>query len=96
MQFSRKIHQNNRLAPPSFGLAPTRLGNPRSANLSVRVAALAGFKSGYIINGEDARIIDWPFIVSVQNLGSGHFCGGVLYESDEVLTAAHCVEGSSP
>ena len=31
MQFSGKIDQNNRLAPPPLGLAPRPLGNPGSA-----------------------------------------------------------------
>ena len=33
MQFSVKIDQNNRLAPPPLGFAPLPLGNPGSATV---------------------------------------------------------------
>ena len=58
--------------------------------------ASASFRAGYVIGGEDAEITDWPFMVSVQGTSGGHFCGGVLFDSTHVLTAAHCVEGDSP
>ena len=57
--------------------------------------ASASFRAGYVIGGEDAEITDWPFMVSLQSFGS-HFCGAVLMTPDRVLTAAHCVDGSSP
>ena len=37
MQFSGKIDQNNRLAPPTSGLAPHPLGNPESATAEFNV-----------------------------------------------------------
>ena len=58
--------------------------------------ASASFRAGYVIGGEDAEITDWPFMVSVQTQGQFHFCGGVLFDSTHVLTAAHCVEGDYP
>ena len=58
--------------------------------------ASANFKAGYVINGEDAEITDWPFIASLQTTSGFHFCGGVLYDATHVYTATHCVDGISP
>ncbi|KAL5013006.1 hypothetical protein ScPMuIL_011557 [Solemya velum] len=49
-----------------------------------------------IINGEQARVSDWPSLTLLQNNGS-YLCSGVLVKKNVVLTAAHCVVGlSSP
>lgn len=51
-------------------------------------------RSPFIIGGEEARVGEIPFMVSLQD-SSGHFCGGSLIDKNWVLTAAHCVKGET-
>jgi len=44
-----------------------------------------------IVGGKPAKQGDYPYIVSLQEDGFGHFCGGSLIADKYVLTAAHCV-----
>ncbi|XP_011876585.1 PREDICTED: mite allergen Der p 3-like [Vollenhovia emeryi] len=49
-----------------------------------------------IVNGEDAKIGEIPYQVSLQNRDSNfHFCGGSILNDNYVITAAHCVSGKS-
>ncbi|MFN8791620.1 MAG: S1 family serine peptidase [Bdellovibrionales bacterium] len=50
--------------------------------------------SKFIVGGEEARVGEIPFIVSLHDR-NGHFCGGSLIHPNWVLTAAHCVAGET-
>jgi len=48
---------------------------------------------GRIIGGEEAPLHEFPWQISLRNAGS-HICGGTIINQNQVITAAHCVEGT--
>merc|ERR1712098_990191 len=54
-----------------------------------------GFADGRIIGGEEAPPHEFPWQISLRNLGS-HICGGSIINKNQVITAAHCVQGAMP
>merc|ERR1712098_508406 len=53
------------------------------------------FSNDKIIGGEEAPMHAFPWQISLRSLGS-HTCGGAIINQNQVLTAAHCVEGFLP
>ena len=48
-----------------------------------------------IVGGSAAEIGSWPWQAMLASRGGSQFCGGSLIDEYWVLTAAHCVYGSS-
>merc|ERR1712212_1230680 len=58
-------------------------------------SAITQHSPGRIVGGEEAPLHEFPWQISLRNLGS-HICGGSIINSNQVITAAHCVEGALP
>ncbi|XP_073811913.1 trypsin beta-like [Musca autumnalis] len=61
-----------------------------SAYSSIILPRLVPDLEGRAVGGEDTTIDKYPYQVSVRMLGS-HICGGSIYKSRVVVTAAHCI-----
>nr|ABZ04011.1 serine protease 3 [Costelytra zealandica] len=48
-----------------------------------------------VVGGSNAPGGAYPFIVSLRSSAGGHFCGGSILNSVNILTAAHCIIGRS-
>lgn len=64
-----------------------------TAIFAIASAGTIPIPDGKIVGGAATTIEQHPYQVSIQKNG-GHFCGGSLYKSDVVVTAAHCLQGS--
>uniref|UniRef100_A0A6M2DW75 Putative trypsin-like serine protease n=1 Tax=Xenopsylla cheopis TaxID=163159 RepID=A0A6M2DW75_XENCH len=58
-----------------------------------------GFPDGFppefrVVGGHSAKQHQFPWQVSLQRSGS-HFCGGSILNANWVITAAHCISGTS-
>ena len=49
----------------------------------------------YYHNYSTFPVDEFPWQISLRNLGS-HICGGSIINANQVITAAHCVEGQLP
>ena len=47
-------------------------------------------RSGKVVNGLNAQVGEYPWMVSLKLRGE-HFCGGTLISAEWIMTAAHCV-----
>ncbi|MDQ3759353.1 MAG: serine protease [Actinomycetota bacterium] len=56
----------------------------------------AGPSSNRIVGGDVADPADWPFVAALVTRDGSHVCGGSVVAKDAVVTAAHCVLGTSP
>ncbi|XP_034486952.1 chymotrypsin-2-like [Drosophila innubila] len=51
---------------------------------------------GRVVNGTDARVENYPFVISLRGSTGSHSCGGSIISQQFVMTAAHCTDGRRP
>ncbi|XP_074029799.1 trypsin-7 [Leptinotarsa decemlineata] len=59
---------------------------------TVTIEAFIPQLDGRIVGGKDANITSFPYQVSLLR-GLSHVCGGSIFHTNYILTAAHCVHG---
>ncbi|XP_037916202.1 trypsin delta-like [Hermetia illucens] len=65
-----------------------------TALLACAAADVVPLLDGRIVGGKATTIQSYPHQISLRYSGS-HICGGSLYKANVVVTAAHCVQGTS-
>ncbi|EDV98544.1 chymotrypsin-2 [Drosophila grimshawi] len=48
---------------------------------------------GRVVNGTDAVVEDYPFVISLRGPTGSHSCGGSIIAKQFAMTAAHCTAG---
>ena len=66
-----------------------------AATTAAVVTCIGHLPASAIVDGDPTAITSAPWQVSLRD-GAGHFCGGSVIDATTILTAAHCVEESSP
>lgn len=67
---------------------------PVTVIASAATAAATTAKRSLVVGGTEATPYSYPFIASLAAAGK-HRCGATLISPDVILTAAHCIEGST-
>lgn len=49
--------------------------------------------NGRIVGGSSAGAGQFPYMVSLRNQQGAHFCGGFIYNTRWIVSAAHCTFG---
>lgn len=55
----------------------------------VQICSSAENKSEFIVNGQQTKELECPYIVSLE-INSRHSCGGTIIKTNKILTAGHC------
>ena len=78
----------------------TKKGAPSKPGLLTRLPLMQLMKGDRIVGGVEAQPNEFPFQVSLQIRGllggQGHICGGIVYNENWIIDAAHCVIGNGP
>merc|ERR1712212_292600 len=69
-----------------FSLVPETV---QSSGCGLKKSPMRG--QNRIINGQEAKVNEWPWMVSLRTSPTGNFCGGAVIGKRWIITAAHCL-----